>query len=96
MFRKIWKKIREHEERLLNIEDSTHGITHCDKCKCMILKSNAIKGESRIAGECVWESATFDLMTGEVFGKPTHKINEHIEEVYYCQAHAPKDKKCKK
>jgi hypothetical protein len=87
------KRYNEINTRLQNIEDSTHGIVHCDVCKCLILKKNAIRGESRIK-KSVYSGflggINYNLVTGEITKANDYK--EEVEKVYYCHKCAPKGK----
>jgi len=62
-------------------------LVECDICGCLLKKSTAIRGKSRVVVECNWYNTMLQY-AGNAFGT----AQEKIQEVYYCKCHQLKVK----
>lgn len=93
MFNKS-KRIQELEQRLdainAEVRYNSENIIACEKCKCLINKRDAIKGESIIINEFL--DFSFRILWGKY---PPYETVEKIHTPYYCLKCAPKEKQIK-
>ena len=86
-YNKLSKKTTEIDNILAEHLNNQPELVKCDKCKCLLYKKDAIRGESRIVKKVNWGTVEMDA-NGYL-----NLVKEEIEQVYYCHKCKGKDEK---
>ena len=79
--KELEKRIRVLENSFSDLEGRTEETISCEKCGCLVRKSDAVKGKAVIKQRRVFKSYYSVFLTDE----------DYIYTPYYCKVHAPKE-----